>query len=552
MKKVGRKSRPSARSLLTEKADRGRQLHLEEYLNFLLPSFDKAEPPIWPPDTFALCMAPLWKSAAYSSVLNHWPPGRIASSKWTEMVTSAAKKWRDGWVSKKLPDEVSLRWKAAFEDTSYPLSQLSKHPKACQLMLELAAIADEASAGLGIPSEGKEESIDEILFAVEGYQRLRITAPVGSTLCNLVHPSRARVLPKMHCPQSGLTIRSLSHHLAVVLGDEIKPIWNQWSGLEVDSHLNLLVVPRPSVVNPLQFRPEAPIRDEMSNIDTDFFGFFSIDHLDSCKPTLAEIIRLVKVAQRSSGPIHGVVLPELALSDSDYELLRDKLERQNIFLIAGVGTRGSSSRHAKNQVRISFPLYKTAVQHKHHRWRLEEHQITQYSLGGRLDSEKQWWEHISVDDRTLNFFSLLPWLVLTPLICEDLARPDPVGDLVRAVGPNLVIALLMDGPQLKERWSARYATTLADDPGCSVLTVTSAGMAKLSRPHGVVGPRDPVIALWKDGKSGNSVEIVLPSGYDGIVLSLSRRYAEEWSADGRSDGGNSGYPSLTGILPVKL
>jgi len=105
---------------------------------------------------------------------------------------------------------------------------------------------------------------------------------------------------------------------------------------------------------------------------------------------------------------------------------------------------------------------------------------------------------------------------------------------------------------LKDRWPARYATTLADDPGCSVLTITSLGMAKLSRPHGVVPPRDPVIALWKDAKSGNPVEIALPDGYDGVVLSLSRRYAEEWSADGRSDGGNSGYPSLTGILPVKL
>jgi hypothetical protein len=552
MKGSQRQSRSTVKTSPSNRSDGTRPLYLDEYLKFLLPEFDANQPPTWPPDTFALCMAPLWKSAAYTSVLNHWPPGKVASAKWTEMVTLTAEEWRNGWVSKKVPEEVVLRWQEAFKDASYPLSQLSEKRKNCQLMLELAAIADEASAGLGIPSEGDEESIEEIRFALEGYQRLRITASMGSTLCTLVDPSRARVLPKMHCPQSGLTIRSLSHHLAVLLGDEIKPIWNQWSGLDVDSHLNLLVVPRPSVVNPLQFRQEAPIRDEMSNIDSDYFGFFSVDHLDSCKPTITEIMHLVKAAKGMTGSIHGVVLPELALSDLDYELLRGKLERQNIFLIAGVGTRGSASRHAKNEVRVSFPLYKTAVQHKHHRWKLEERQITQYALGGRLDPEKQWWEHISVDDRTLNFFSLLPWLVLTPLVCEDLARPDPVGDLVRAVGPNLVIALLADGPQLKDRWPARYATTLADDPGCSVLTITSLGMAKLSRPHGVVPPRDPVIALWKDAKSGNPVEIALPDGYDGVVLSLSRRYAEEWSADGRSDGGNSGYPSLTGILPVKL
>jgi hypothetical protein len=527
-------------------------LYLDEYLRSILPTFTKNQPPIWPPDVFALCMAPLWKSTAYTSVLNHWPPGGVASSEWTKLIRNGARKWRAGWSQKKIPSEVASRWREAFHDTAFPLLRLPERKRSCELLLELAALADEASAGLGIPSEGIEESIDEILFAVEGYERLRKTAKGGSTLCSVIDASRARVLPKMHCPQSGLTIRSLSHHLAFLFSDEIKPVWNQWSGLDVDYHFNLLVVPRPSAVTPNQFRSEVPLKGEMSNIDIDHFGFFSFDHLDTCKPTIADIMNLLRSAKKDCGNIHGVVLPELALSESDYGLLRNKLERKKVFLIAGVGTPGSKSRHAKNEVRVSFPLYRDAVQRKHHRWKLEERQITQYALGGRLDAEKQWWEHISVEDRTLNFFSLLPWLVLTPLVCEDLARPDPVGDLVRAVGPNLVIALLMDGPQLKERWSARYATTLADDPGSSVLTVTSAGMAKLSRPHGSAPSRDPVIALWKDAKSGNQVEISLPDGYDGVVLSLSRRYAEEWSADGRSDGGTSGYPSLTGIFPVKL
>ena len=46
------------------------------------------------------------------------------------------------------------------------------------------------------------------------------------------------------------------------------------------------------------------------------------------------------------------------------------------------------------------------------------------------------------------------WAVL---ICEDLARQEPAAELIRAVGSNLVIALLMDGPQLNNRWPARYA-----------------------------------------------------------------------------------------------
>jgi hypothetical protein len=138
--------------------------------------------------------------------------------------------------------------------------------------------------------------------------------------------------------------------------------------------------------------------------------------------------------------------------------------------------------------------------------------------------------------------------VTAVLICEDLARPDPVADLVRAVGPNLVISLLMDGPQTKERWSARYATVLADDPGCSVLAITSLGMAKLSRPKS--GPnRYRVIGLWKDAL-GAETEIELPEGSEAIALSLSMKERTEYTADGRSGSIAAVCPVLSGLHPV--
>lgn len=115
------------------------------------------------------------------------------------------------------------------------------------------------------------------------------------------------------------------------------------------------------------------------------------------------------------------------------------------------------------------------------------------------------------------FISLRPWLTMSVLICEDLARPDPVGDLARAVGPNLIIALLMDGPQLADRWPARYAASLADDPGSSVLTVTSTGMSILSRPQEGEN-RSDVIALWKDARTGKARELQLPENAAALVL----------------------------------
>jgi hypothetical protein len=177
-----------------------------------------------------------------------------------------------------------------------------------------------------------------------------------------------------------------------------------------------------------------------------------------------------------------------------------------------------------------------------------ETQVIQYGLGGVLEPSREWWEYADFTERCLKFVSFSDDLVLCALICEDLARPDPVADIVRSVGPNFVIALLMDGPQTKERWAARYATVLADDPGCSVLSLTSFGMAQLSRPE--TGPSRPrVVALWKDAFKG-ATEIELPNGYDAIAISLSTKYREEFTCDGRGDDSMAAFPILSGIHPI--
>jgi hypothetical protein len=175
--------------------------------------------------------------------------------------------------------------------------------------------------------------------------------------------------------------------------------------------------------------------------------------------------------------------------------------------------------------------------------------VIQYGLGGVLSPSREWWEFGDFTNRQLSFISMSADLVLSVLVCEDLARPDPVANMVRAVGPNLVIALLMDGPQIKERWSARYANVLADDPGCSVLSFTSIGMALLSRPQS--GPsRSRIVAMWKDVFS-SATEIELPIGYDAVAISLSIRYEEEYTADGRGDGASAAFPILSGVHPIK-
>ena len=138
---------------------------------------------------------------------------------------------------------------------------------------------------------------------------------------------------------------------------------------------------------------------------------------------------------------------------------------------AGYGKPGPDGTAGRNYVSVSAPIVGGSIayqQDKHHPWRLDRNQIRQYSLGGRLDPNVQWWEDIAIRRREVWFNVYLPWLSFCVLICEDLARQEPVSSLVRAVGPSLVIALLMDGPQLQSRWPSRYASVLADDPGSSV------------------------------------------------------------------------------------
>jgi hypothetical protein len=140
-------------------------------------------------------------------------------------------------------------------------------------------------------------------------------------------------------------------------------------------------------------------------------------------------------------------------------------------------------------------------------------------------------------------------MVFAALICEDLARFDPVLPIINAVGPNLVVALLMDGPQLRERWSGRYATVLAEDPGSSILSVTSLGRIKLARRHGEEVRR--VIGLWKDPNTG-ATELLLPQGAHALALSLSTGSLTQTTMDLRHDGASAVSLSLAEVWPVAL
>ena len=432
-------------------------------------------------------------------------------------------------------------------------------------LLCLMAAADEACVGLGVEITG-----DMDLFQRHAFRLLGPGADMRqSSLCRTIQPSKMRVLPKLRTPQQGLTLRSLTFHLGFYRGS-VNAIWHRAPLTVQDASaispqkdyrsVNLLVVPWPCEITPRQF--ESCHADKLPR---------TVDHFQYNPPSRAEaryngkltwldvLIKLYQTARSEVGAIHGVVMPEGALTTDEFELLADYLNANRCGLVAGTVKSDDNGVRPKNQVSFSFPFagdkYRVKMeQSKHHGWCLDASQLKTYGIGSRFprnsyENESRWWEGIELSPRALYFFPVEKWLTFATLVCEDLARQDPVAELVRAVAPNLVVALLLDGPQLKERWSSRYATVLADDPGSSVLAVTALGMAKLSRPNNV-SENDRVVAIWKEAGE-NAKQISLPHDKHAVVLCLKAKEITEMTTDGRDFEGTI-LLQLNGTHPIGI
>lgn len=502
---------------------------------------------MWPPDVFCLAAAVLQASGAYSRVVDDSPPhgtGKKRATR-TREVKRVGSSWRKSAVSaRKTPARLQAWWQCVRDNQEVALTRLGDFVEPTLCLLNLLAAADEASAGLGLFFNATRKAD---AFERQGERRLFQTAmsETGATLCQQIPPTKGRVLPKRHTPQNGLTIRSLSHNLAYSYTPDVKPEWISAAQDTKHHCFNLLVVPWPFNVEPNQFTATRS-KGVADVVQTDSYGLFT--YAPSPGPSLEFVRKLLAFAQAKLGQVDGIVFPELAMSRKEFEHLATDFVTPDCFLVSGVGR--PSRREGDpglNQALLQIGLRLAEgvqmgtlfEQRKHHRWKLTKSQILQYGLAGSLHPETDWWEHISVGERTLSFVTFRPWLTMSVLICEDLARPDPVGDVLRAVGPNLIIALLTDGPQVMGRWPGRYAGALADDPGSSVLTVTSLGASTLSKPSSGNPNRSRSIALWRDAKNG-ARELELPQGASALLLNMTVEYHEEWTADGRSDGKDRG------------
>jgi hypothetical protein len=510
-------------------------------LNYLLPNWFNSRSFLrWPPDAFALCAFLLLKSGAYTTMLSDWPPSR--GKDWCAYIEQVGRRWRESCYGGPFPPEILKWWEVVRKNSTRSTEEIPSSKLLVRALLQLLAAADEACAGVGIPSNTDEEL--DLFDYTAGLQLVMDES--NSTLCKFVHGTEARVLPKMHTPQSGLTIRSLTHNICFVYGDEMKPIWSVVPFKKQERDLKLLLMPWPLKIRTDDFRPVPAAQSGMANLPRNF-GMFAYRCADP-RSKVGAILRIFDAALKTAKRIDAVVLPELALTEKECAELHQELYKRRSCLIAGVKERGTVA--PRNSVHVAIPALGrdfSTRQAKHHRWKLDLRQVETYKLK-KLARKDFWWEHVDIRDRAINFYAMKPWLTFSVLICEDLARPDPVGDTIRAVGPNLVIALLMDGPQLEERWPGRHAMALVEDPGCSVLTLTCVGMSELSRPNGKPTQYQRQIGLWRDPGSSRATAIKLPKSAASVLLDISIEQREEWTSDGRSDGTVTGRPVLRSLV----
>jgi hypothetical protein len=415
------------------------------------------------------------------------------------------------------------------------------------VLIKLNGYADEASYDLGLPlvAPDSDPFVQAASFLLERNGKI--------SFCNRIQTNKVRVLAKKHTPQQGLTLRSMTHHLSLCMPWEVDARWHEIAANRHDDILNLLVLPWPLRIDAKEFRPANSVAaGNLYNEDRLFEYVRSPINLTELKGMVERSVdkALAKVAK-----IDALILPELALNTAEWEVVEKIAIERKLLLVSGITDDiDGVTKHPVNSCRIRLgnvtereETREAYRQAKHHRWCLDRSQVLQYDLGGQIPSTKRSWENSHIGKRDVFFATIGGWLTFSVLICEDLARQDPIAETLRSVGPNLVVALLMDGPQLASRWSARYASVLADDPGTSVLTVTSLGMCVRSRPAGS-SPFKPsrVIALWKDKLYGFR-EISLPEKMAGCVLSLSFESREEFTADGRSDSKGTQVPVFSGI-----
>jgi hypothetical protein len=553
------------------------------------PAPDYSAPPSLATDLFAIAATLLLRSGAYHHVAPHMLGDDAArtiafSCDEQEALVGAGAAWRgDGLRELPEPPPLLLHhwdrlWSSRRETLFHALPRATPVPDWWLSALALLVIADEAAQDIGFRPQ-QDPSAQALTVEAKVYDKLQRREHVHTF--SSADSDIASVLPKSRTPSVGCTLRSLSHHLALLPPRGLaRAYWvpppgggeAQAERSARGSPFNILLVPMPYKLRAKSF--EGCKGDPETN-----WGWFHVEPEWAPRTDLGKslegdlgldqfwqfLLAMIADAERDVGQVHAVMFPETAMGWQTYEALAVRLRDHSSVELLVSGLFDMATKESPDGLRLrrgNFAAmaqfssgsdrrgrYPVSVREKHHRWKLDRAQIEGYALGSSLDPQFHWWEEITIESRSIDIFTIRGSATLTTLICEDLARHDPCQELIRGIGPNLVFALLMDGAQLPSRWSGRYATVLADDPGSSVLTFTSLGLIERTNDAGIL-PKSRQVGLWRDDR-GRVTELSVPSDAHGLCVTLQPTPFVEYTLDGRKDDGGTQSWRLAAIRPVR-
>jgi hypothetical protein len=545
--------------------------------------------PDFPPDLFAVAGLLIQVAGAYNYMVpqgdvEKWPSPCVCLSadelvRWSE----AGKQWSRHYPH--TPPLVQELWEALWQARENRLFHEPERDHAAPAWwmpaFGLLVIADEACVDVGylhardtdLAAPGDKKwvalTVDTLLRPPtdDGAPELhrRVNQPIAS-ICMKADRDVVCVQPKSHTPEVGCTLRTLAHNLALLPPrGQMRAHWQRPPQLllpEARTEMRLLLIPFPYQIEPDWFAGEPAPPSAMSHLP---WGWFDI-HQRWLPRDPGELVRFVAAliarTEDVDGIVNGVLFPECALDWESYRAIADYLRDQRPaveFFVAGASTNWTAqkgnyalSTHffdepgAGGDIRMAV----TTSRAKHHRWRLEQGQIEAYGLQAALDPKVMWWEKIPLHQREIHIDVIRSASVFTTMICEDLARSEPAHEVLRAIGPNIVFVLLMDGPQLPFRWSARYATGLSDDPGSSVLTFTSRALIARQNRRGGRAP-NWTVALWKDAKNAAYPIECLPQ-HHAVAFKVKGEKSTEATLDGRLNDSGFAWRRSGGAVPIAL
>ena len=297
-----------------------------------------SECPSWPPDLFAICASLLKRSGSYLRVFERgpgcsdWRGARGPGVRWRQNI-DAHRTVTAVNLKRAVPREVLGDWATLIKSADRGVCDIGGDPKLSDALIRLAVVADAASDGIGIGTNPTPFFAAAQAFLDENDSTSFAWDVPRDSLC---------VLGKQHTPQRGATLRSLSHHLALYLPNDITARWigqyPQIVAADDGETLNLLLLPWPERIDSGDFRPARPVSTVKSKELWFEYSPVTPMRLQTFKQRLKQAIR---IAARNARRIDAVVFPELALSIEEYRVASQIAVQHGIMLISGVRIPGS-------------------------------------------------------------------------------------------------------------------------------------------------------------------------------------------------------------------